>query len=259
MTTPSQLPKSSLYHAEAIVLRHMPLGEADRLIVFYTKESGKLRASAKGTRRTTSRMGGHLEPLTHSSLLVVRGSNLDIISQAQNITSFAKLRDDLQRVARALYVAELVDLFTEEQEPHLTLFQLFLDTLNTLTTVDISIIDLMVHRFEMQLLGLMGYRPQFDSCAINGEEFPDDTPLAFSVSWGGLVCPACTPRDPSARRISANGVSTLITLQSGSLDAVSRISITPEGAKALTGLMRWYIQAILEREVRSGAFLDSLS
>lgn len=255
---PGSLPKSTLYRAEVVVLRYMSLGEADRLLVLYSKDFGKFRASARGTRKTTSRMAGHLEPLTHSSLLLARGSSLDIISQAQTLKSFSQMRTDLGRISSSLYIAEIVDLFTEDDEPNALLFQLLLDTLDMLSSVDKSILHLIIHRFEMQLLGLMGYRPQFDACAVNGESLPQNVPLSFSVVWGGLLCENCSGRDGTARKISSRGVMILKILQRGNMEAVEEIEMTKEARTALSGLLRWYIQTILEREVQSGAFLDSL-
>jgi DNA repair protein RecO (recombination protein O) len=203
-------------------------------------------------------MAGHLEPLTHSSLLLVRGSSLDIVSQAQTLKSFSGLRLDLGRIASGFYVSEIVDLFTEDGEANSILFQLLLDTLDIMSTIDKDILHLVIHRFEMQLLGLMGYRPQFDTCVANGELLPRDVPLSFSVVWGGLLCDNCSARDGTARKISSRGVTILKILQRGNMEAVEGIEMTKGARNALSGLLRWYIQSILEREVQSGSFLDSL-
>lgn len=257
MTIPASLPRSSLYRAEAIVLRHAPLGEADRLVTLYTKESGKLRASARGARRIKSRLAGHLEPLTHVSLLLVRGSTLDIVTGAQAIASFAPLREELRGMARGLYAAELVDLFTEEQEPHRALFDLLLETLHLLSAGDGA--DLLLRRFELQLLGLLGYRPQLAACASCGGPLPAQGPVPFSAPWGGLLCARCAPRDGAARPLSPRQVEALAALQGGALQAVRGLPLAREEHRTLASLLRWYIQSILERQVRSGAFLDSLT
>lgn len=254
MTLPSSLPKSTLYRAEGIILRHRPLAEADRLVIFYTKEAGKLRASGRGVKKATSRLAGHIEPLTHASLLLVKGANLDIISQAQTLHSFPALREDLHRMVRALYVAEMVDLFTEEQEPHRELFTLLLETLHLLSTSADS--DRILHRFEMRFLALMGYEPQLAACSICSRP-PSATP-AFSAVWGGLLCPACAPRDATARALTPADAAALSTLLRGRTEEVQRLELTEQRRKTVAGLLRWYVQHIIERPVRSGAFLDSL-
>src|SRR5438445_11492344 len=113
-----------VYRTEAIVLRQRRLGEADRILTLFTPQYGRLDAVAKGVRKQTSRKAGHLEPLTLTSLLVATGQNLDIITQSETIESFLTLREDLQRVARGLYVAELVDRATPERAEQFPIFQL---------------------------------------------------------------------------------------------------------------------------------------
>ncbi len=108
--------------ADAIVLRRLDYGEADRLITLYTIQQGKVRAIAKGVRRITSRMAGHLDLLTYSSVLLVKGRNLDLITQGQTIEGFSGLRGDVWRTTYACYLAELVDRFTEDGVPHAALF-----------------------------------------------------------------------------------------------------------------------------------------
>jgi DNA repair protein RecO (recombination protein O) len=254
VTLPSTLPKSTLYRAEGIVLRHRPLGEADRLVILYTREHGKLRASGRGVKKTTSRLAGHIEPLTHVSLLLVKGANLDSITQAQTLHRFIPLREDLRRMARAMYAAELVDLFTEEQAPQAELFTLLLETLHLLaTSADPARI---LHRFEMQFLRLMGYEPQLSACSTCGRA-PSATPV-FSAVWGGLLCPACAPRDQTARLLAPPDVAALSVLMRGRIEEVQRLDLPEERRKTLAGLLRWYVQHIIERPVKSGAFLDAL-
>src|SRR5438045_4093476 len=104
-----------VYRCEAVVLRQRRLGEADRILTLYTPQLGKVEAVAKGVRKQTSRKAGHLEPLTLSSLLIASGRNLDIITQAETVESFLPLREDLTRLSRGMYVAELVDRFSESR------------------------------------------------------------------------------------------------------------------------------------------------
>jgi DNA repair protein RecO (recombination protein O) len=121
-----------LYRTEAIVLRRSDFGEADRLLTLYTPEWGKLRVIAKGVRKPTSRKSGHLELFTHSRLLVAKGRNLDIVTQAETLHSFRALREDLLRTGWAYYAAELLDRFVEEGIEDRPLFNLFLATLGWL-------------------------------------------------------------------------------------------------------------------------------
>src|SRR5512136_3333508 len=101
--------------AEAIVLRHMDWGEADRLLWLFTRETGKIRAVAKGVRKPRSRKSGHLEPFTRVNLLLAQGRDLPIITQAEMIESHLPLRENLRRMGYAAYIVELLDRFTYEE------------------------------------------------------------------------------------------------------------------------------------------------
>ena len=95
-----------LYHDRGVVLRTYKLGEADRIVSILTRGRGKVRAVAKGVRKTKSRFGGRLEPVSHVDLLMYEGrGELDIVSQAETVDAFRPLRDDLDRLGRAVVPA----------------------------------------------------------------------------------------------------------------------------------------------------------
>ena len=102
----------SLYRDEAIVLRTYKLGEADRIVVLFTKARGKVRAVAKGVRKTKSRFGARLEPTSHVALQLYEGRELDTITQAETLDHFRPIRDDLDRLGRASSMLEAVDQIT---------------------------------------------------------------------------------------------------------------------------------------------------
>ena len=165
MTTPR------IYKTEAIVLRQRKLGEAGKIVTLYTPNYGKLDAVAKGVRRPKSRLGGHLEVLTHTAVMLAQGRNLDTVTQAQTVESFAGLRADLHRLSRALYAAELVDRFSPEGAESYPVFQLLLATLRRLATA--RNVDTVVRYLEMQLLGVAGFQPQLARCLLF-QAFPLD-------------------------------------------------------------------------------------
>ena len=102
------------------------------LSLFFTRENGKLQAVGKGARKNSSKLVGHLEPLTQVNLSLARGKNLDIVTQAQVVTNFPPLKDHLDAITKGLYLAELVDGFGSESQPNLPLYQLALDTLHSI-------------------------------------------------------------------------------------------------------------------------------
>lgn len=121
-----------VYSTEAVVLRRTNFGEADRILTLFTPSYGKVRAIAKGARRTTSRLAGHLEPFTRTQLLLATGRELDIVTQAEGRERLDHLRDHHWHATGAWYIAELVDRFLEDADPHPRLYQLFTRTLRLL-------------------------------------------------------------------------------------------------------------------------------
>jgi hypothetical protein len=119
---------------EAIVLRHSDWGEADRMLGLFTRELGKVRAVAKGARKARSRKAGHLEPFTRVSLLLARGRDAWIVTQAEAVEPHLALREDLVRVGYAAYVVELLDRFTYEEGENVALYRLLTETLQRLDT-----------------------------------------------------------------------------------------------------------------------------
>src|SRR5213075_417687 len=121
-----------LYREYAIVLRTIKLGEADRIITFVTQGRGKVRAVAKGVRKTKSRFGARLEPLTHVSLLLYAGRELDIVTQAETVDHFRTIREDLRRMSSAMALLEAVDQVSQERENNPRLYQMLLGALRSL-------------------------------------------------------------------------------------------------------------------------------
>jgi DNA repair protein RecO (recombination protein O) len=249
MTTPR------VYNTEAIVLKRTKLGEADRILTLYTPRLGKFRAVAKGVRRSKSKLGGHVELLTYSTMMLARGRNLDIITQSQTIDSFLPLRDDLWRISRAIYVADLVDCFTAEQVENYPIFKLLLDTLHRLCQTPNG--NLPLRYFELHIFTHLGYRPKLRQCLGCNSPLQPTTNF-FSASGGGILCPKCRDRDPLARPISVNALKVMRFFQDSDYSSASRLKIGADLARELELLMREYIRYLLEYEVKSAIWLDRL-
>src|ERR1043166_140870 len=116
------MPRQRVYRSPAIILKRMDLGEADRIVTFYARDVGKVRAVAKGVRRATSRSAGHLEPFTLSDVLFAVGRELDVISQVDTLESFRTIRENLDLTTHAFYLTELVDLLTEDRSENHVVF-----------------------------------------------------------------------------------------------------------------------------------------
>jgi DNA repair protein RecO (recombination protein O) len=232
---------SRLYNTKAIVLKKNELGEADNILTLYTPHRGKLRAVAKGVRRPKSKLGGHTELLTYSEMLLARSKNLDIITQSQNIESFTPLRNDLLRTSQALYVVELVDRFTAEEEENYPLFMLLVNTMHWLCQARHS--ELILRYFEIRLFEQSSLEP--------GGHF-------FTPSGGGVLCPRCHDQEPVVYAFSVNALKVMRFLQRSDYTSVDRLRLNPGLSLELKRLMQGYIRYLLEREVKSAEWLDRL-
>ncbi|HRA35346.1 MAG TPA: DNA repair protein RecO, partial [Acidimicrobiales bacterium] len=122
----------ALYRDQGIVLRTYKLGEADRIVSIITERHGKVRAVAKGVRKTKSKFGARLEPTSHVALQLYEGRELDIVTQAESIDHFRPIRDDLDRLGRAVTMLETVDQVAMEREPNPALYRMLLGALRSL-------------------------------------------------------------------------------------------------------------------------------
>jgi DNA repair protein RecO (recombination protein O) len=143
------------YKVEAIVLKRVNVGEADRLVTVYSKQDGKLRLVARGIRRLNSRKKGHLELFNRVKLEIAKGKSLDLITEAQTVEGFANLRKNLNRVRIAYLLAELVDKLTPENQEHEAVYDLLGDALVKLNGDNAN--GNLIAEFETRLLELLGF------------------------------------------------------------------------------------------------------
>ena len=246
------------YKTEAVALRQMPIGEADRILTLYTPDMGKLRVIAKGIRRTKSRLGGHLELLNCVSVSLSQGRNLDVVTEAEVIQSFRGFRDDLQSLSKALYVAELVDRFSIEHSPNYEIYQILLGVLARLEKVGQS--DLLLRHFEIHLMELSGYRPELRSCVeCRSRLEPGDH--YFSSAVGGVLCPNCRVKsDDPMIPISLNGMKVLRFLQrDADYSDAAGLNVSPKLFAEIERLLQSYIRFLVERDLKSVEFMNLVS
>src|SRR4051794_25036663 len=140
----------------------MDLGEADRIVTLFSRDEGKVRAVAKGVRRTTSRSAGHLEPFTLSDVLLAVGRDLDVVSQADTLDAFREIREDLDLTTHAFYLTELVDLLTEDRSENRAVYEILVAGLCHLR--EEANARLVLITFHLRLLEALGYRPELREC-----------------------------------------------------------------------------------------------
>ena len=155
----------ALYRDHGVILRTYKLGEADRIVSFVTERHGKIRAVAKGVRKTKSKFGSRLEPPTHVSLQLYEGRELDIVTQVETVDHFRAIREDLDRLTRAVTMLEAVDQLALEREPNPDLYRMLVGGLRALADRNSALV---VAGFHWKALALEGFRPVVDQCVHCG-------------------------------------------------------------------------------------------
>ena len=237
----------SLYRDSGVVLRTYKLGESDRIVVILTLGHGKIRAVAKGVRKTKSRFGGRLEPLSNVSLLVYEGRELDTISQAETIDSVGPLYSDLDRMTQGLALLEVVDRITPDREPVPHLHRMLVGALRSLESRPLPLV---VPAFFWKLLAAEGVRPELDACVRCGEV---DNLVAFDMNEGGVLCRSCRTGSP----ISAEALRLTRMILGGGMNAALDEPVTPATAE-VRHLATEAMEHHLERRLRSVALYERL-
>ena len=232
------------YRDRGIVLRSFDLGEADRIITFMTEGRGKVRAVAKGVRRTKSRFGGRLEATNHVDLTLYEGRSLDTITQADLLEHFRPVRENLDRLGRVMPILEVVDAVTFEGRSDPRLYHMLLGAIRSLGEADAPLI---VPAFFWKLLAHEGMRPEVSCCASCGRE---DDLVAFELTEGGVLCRDCR----RGTRLSPEGLALLRRILGGQL-----VSVLGEGPSTagheVEHLATSALEHLLERRLRAAGAL----
>jgi len=253
-----------LYRDEGVVLRAIKLGEADRIVTVFTQGHGKIRAVAKGIRKTTSKFGARLEPTSRVALQCYNGRELDIVTQTETLESNRALREEYALLTRSVPMLEAVDQVAQEREPNPALYRMLTGALRALATTRNPLVT---PAFFWKLLSLEGFHPMLDVCARCGESpepgdgpealevhTPDDDHelVAFDLDEGGTVCRACARG--GGRPITPAGLALLRRVLGGQLNGA--LAETPGlAAHEVEHLGIRAFEHHVERRMRSTALL----
>lgn len=242
------------YRATGLTLRRSPMREADLLSVMYTREYGKLELLARGAQRLTSKLMGHLEPLTLVRVSVARGRSMDQITEAEVVNGFSSAKDGYENTARALYVAELVDGFSALSAANEELFSLAVQTLDALGAAPEP--DLALRYFDLQLLRLSGFMPELYHCVECGEELEPEQ-HRYAAGAGGTLCMDCGPTEVVVRPLSLGALKLLRLLRrSRSAGELPQLAISPSLEREVRDTLSVTLQYWLDRRVKSQEFLE---
>lgn len=212
---------------------------------------------AKGARKPSSKISGHLELFMRSSFLISRGRNLHILTQAEMIEDFEPLRKDLSGIGTGSYVVELVDAVTYEEGSNVKLYDLLVSTLDSLSTgKDPGII---IRYYELHLLDLVGFRPELFVCVECGKKTIEQDQFISGES-GGTVCPECAPKISGARirPVSSITLKYLRHFQRSDINNLISLKIPSGISDELEKLIHYYLTHTLEGHLNSPAFIKRI-
>ncbi len=237
---------SPLYRDTGVVLRTYKLGEADRIVVILTEHHGKVRAVAKGVRKTMSKFGARLEPLSHVRLLMYQGRELDIVSQAESVETLAPLMSDLDHLTSGLAIVEAIDQMALDREPSPHLYRMLVGALRTLAE---RTSPLVVTAFYWKLLAAEGVRPELDECVRCGATEPF---VAFDVMQGGVTCRNCRAGAP----LSVPALDVMRMILGGRMNEALDLPNSPV-VHEVAGHANRALEHHLERRLRTVAMFES--
>ena len=244
------------YAASGIVLRRIDLGEKDRILTVFTRELGKLSAVAKGSRRPGSRLGGASEPFTYMKMLLGKGRDLQVLSQADIKESFPNVKSDIRRVAHGIYLLELVNHFVDERQPSSDVFDTLLSSMYVIESGTDP--EIAARHFELSLLSVLGYEPHFEACLLCGRRI-GRRKAAFSPSLGGIVCRNCGDVPNDAIWVPGAAASYVMALARAEPHKLKDMNV-PKGARRdLERMLKWHIRYRLERDLKSAEFVDTIA
>jgi DNA repair protein RecO (recombination protein O) len=247
--------RRQLYRDDAVVLRVQKLGESDRIITLLSRRHGRLRAVARGVRRTTSRFGARLEPFGHVDLQIAgdpsgASGGLHTVSQVEAVELYGKrFLDDYPRYTAASAISETAERLTPvEHEASLRLFLLTLGAFRALALREHAG-TLVLDAYLLRGMGIAGWAPALNECAVCGTA---GLHKAFSVPAGGAVCPDCRP--PGAAHPAPDTLQLMVALASGNWHVADNAEVGPR--REASGLVAAHLQWHLERGLRSLPLVD---
>jgi len=272
---------------EAIVLKSMRFRETSRIVTFYTRRYGKLAAIAKGARNLKSKFGASLEPMTGVSLVLYKkeSRDLQLVSQCDIIRPYKKIHSEIERMAPAMSVLELLHQLTHDEEEHPALFGLLEQTLDALEAA-VRNFENFVYAFQLRMSALFGFAPVLASCVRCGTAQVYEGPLSmvtFRLDKGGLLCrtcaettnaspggltvrrldhsPALPGRPPSLVAVRKTTARIMERLFSADLESLSVLEYPADVGNELNETLRSYLQYHFEdlRPLRSAQVFRSMT
>lgn len=236
--------RSNSKNIEAIIISRRDWGEADRLLTAFSKHEGKIKIVARGARRIKSKMASHIEPFCYGKYSLVSGKGYDILTGADSEWIGQNFTDNISLYQDGIYLCEVLDMVTQENQPNEHLFEVFKRTLTALPKVSPSKQEILLREFEFCLLEAIGYQPQYDKCVICNKAITEDG--EYVGNFEGLACRGCSKNGQS---LDLKTIKVLRQLKRGG--GIIQINGIEKYNSALKEIVSFYLYDILPKQPRS--------
>lgn len=238
------------YYTEGVILKHKDFREADRIITVFTKEVGKLKAVARGSRKITSKLGGNLEPFTVSKLAFVRGRGFDTVTASDVTVHYRTLKKRLPDVWIAAYISEVVDSSLVDNQRDVRIYRLLREVFDYLDAGSMtdSKRSAVIWYFAWRHLTFVGYQPELYSCLRCGLRITAKGNF-FSFRRGGLICPRCRKGSVDGQLVSQNAIKILRIALENNLEEISNIKVDTKTTAELNTLTGAFLSYTQERDL----------
>ncbi|MEK6589529.1 MAG: DNA repair protein RecO, partial [Nitrospinota bacterium] len=253
-----------LYSTDAIVLKSINLGEADKIVTLFTQRYGKIKGVAKGARRVKSRFGASLEPLTYSNLIYFGKENTSLykINSCDILEPFSKCKGNFDRLKRALFLSDFINSALRELDVNARIFELSLNTLRVFDKVEETRrLDIYLDIFALRFLSASGFSPKLTNCISCSKTSPllmgggmgggGDYRIGFNILKGGIVCSECLNGSEDVIRISSGIINFMKKAISMDVSNLGRLNLSHGMERELHKIIRDYIRAHMHMEIKS--------
>jgi len=246
----------SIDKAQVLVLNKRDIRETSIIVDLYSREFGKLNGLLKGIRTEPEKFASNLEPFSLNEIIFYRKihSNIHLVSQADKVNDFSRIRSNIEKTTQAAFMMELINSVMQSEDKNEEVFDLALASLKELETnynpAKIATI------FKIKMLNLSGFKPHFDSCVSCGDIISGQA--KFSLSSGGLLCPRCMHKDPASRSIFRGTIATVLHIERNNFNASLNLGMNPQIKKELDLILNSFLSFHLGKELKSQKLINKL-
>lgn len=247
-----------LHNTKALVLRSINLSETDKLTTFLTEKYGKIKCVAKSARKTKSRFGAALEPMSFVHMIYFGKENQDLyrLNHCDIIQSFWEIREDFEKVYTGIYFNELIDILVPERERNPEIFRFLLDSFNSLSEEPDT--ETLCRLFELRIMALSGYAPRLNQCIVC-QQTPDTECIGYSYNRSGVICESCSGQVRPGVTMRAGTWSYLKKLSSLDIKQTRRLKIPKNLECEIETVTHRMVCSHLGREPKSYSFIKKMA